>query len=81
VGASLLVAAGLPEFVTESLEAYRERLLELVAAPAQLAAWREHLEQGRKSLPLWDTVGFARDLEALLEDAYIGTIAARQHSP
>jgi predicted O-linked N-acetylglucosamine transferase (SPINDLY family) len=81
VGASLLVAAGLPELVTESLDAYRERLLELVAAPAQLAAWREHLEQGRKSLPLWDTVGFARDLEALLEDAYIGTIAARQHSP
>lgn len=77
VGASLLIAVGLPDLIAESLEAYRERLLELVAAPAPLAGWREHLEHGRGSLPLWDTRGFARDFETLLEDAYVGTMAAR----
>jgi predicted O-linked N-acetylglucosamine transferase (SPINDLY family) len=81
VGASLLVAADLPELITESLEGYRDRLLELVAAPARLAGWREHLEQRRDSLPLWDTSGFARDFETLLEEAYAGTLAARGISP
>jgi protein O-GlcNAc transferase len=81
VGASLVLAAGMPELVTDSLGAYGERLLELVADPAKLAGWREHLDRGRASLPLWDTAGFARDFESLLEDAYAGTLAWRRAAP
>jgi predicted O-linked N-acetylglucosamine transferase (SPINDLY family) len=81
VGSSLVLAAGMPELVTDSLDAYGERLLELVADPAELAGWREHLDRGRASLPLWDTSGFARDFESLLEDAYAGTLAWRRADP
>ncbi len=81
VGASLLLAVGMPGFITDSLEAYGERLMELVADPAMLAGRREHLDRGRASLPLWDTAGFARDFESVLEDAYAGTLAQRGAAP
>jgi predicted O-linked N-acetylglucosamine transferase (SPINDLY family) len=80
VGASLVLAAGMPELVTDSLDAYGDRLLELVADPGRLAGWREHLDRGRASLPLWDTAGFARDFESLLEEAYAGTLAGRSNA-
>jgi predicted O-linked N-acetylglucosamine transferase (SPINDLY family) len=77
VGASLLYAAGLPQLVTDSLDDYRERLHELAARPEALREHHEYLERTRHDNPLFDTRGFARDWEALLERAYAGTIAAR----
>ena len=70
VGASLLCAVGLPELVTADLGAYRRRLLELTAEPESLRELAMHLEQGRGTLPLWDTRAFASDFERLLEGAY-----------
>jgi len=70
VGASLLAGVELDELVTEHLAAYRERLLGLVGDPRQLRDYAAHLARGRERLPLWDTRGFARDFEALLERAY-----------
>ena len=70
VGASLLLEAGLPELVTDSLDAYRARLLELVAAPERLQAYRDYLDRTRERSPLFDTGAFARDWEALLARIY-----------
>ena len=70
VGASLLAAAGLPELIVESEEAYRERLLELIAEPRRLAGYRDRLLATRRRSELFDTAGFTRDFEALLVAIY-----------
>ena len=70
VGASLLDAAGLPELVTGSIEEYGARLLELVARPARLAEYRDHLLTTREASALFDTAGFTRDFESLLLEIY-----------
>ena len=66
VGASLLLAAGLPELVANTLDDYRARLLALCADRAALRGHRAYLEASRDTNPLFDTAGFARDWEALL---------------
>jgi predicted O-linked N-acetylglucosamine transferase (SPINDLY family) len=66
VGASVLLAAGLPELVANTLDDYRARLLALSADRAALRAHRAYLEASRDTNPLFDTAGFARDWEALL---------------
>jgi protein O-GlcNAc transferase len=68
VGASLLRAAGLPELIASSLEDYEMLALKLAQQPALLAPFRERLEAGRSTSPLFDTARFTRHLEA----AYTG---------
>lgn len=70
VGASLMKAAGLPDLIAESAEAYGELLLELIAVPKRLASYREHLVATRDRSPLFDTPGFTRDFESLLVEIY-----------
>jgi predicted O-linked N-acetylglucosamine transferase (SPINDLY family) len=69
VGTSLVDAVGLREFAVGSLEEYRAMLESLASSRARLADCRRHLERGRLDFPLFDTAGFARDFERLLEDA------------
>jgi protein O-GlcNAc transferase len=70
VGASLLKAVALPELITDSVDEYRERLLDLVAAPVRLARYRAHLLSTREGSALFDTAGFTRDFESLLTEIY-----------
>jgi protein O-GlcNAc transferase len=70
VGASLLLAAGLPELVANSLDDYRARLLALSADRAALRRYRAYLEGSRHTNPLFDTTAFARDWETLLLAIY-----------
>jgi protein O-GlcNAc transferase len=70
VGASLLLAAGLPELVANTLDDYRARLLALIADRAALRGHRGYLEASRDTSPLFDTAAFARDWEALLLTIY-----------
>jgi protein O-GlcNAc transferase len=70
VGASLLLEAGMPDLIADSLDAYQARLLELVANPAALRSYHDYLERTRDENPLFDTKGFARDWEALLARIY-----------
>jgi len=64
VAASLLDAAGLPELVTDSLDGYEARALELATAPAELAGLRARLARDRSTCPLFDTERFRRHIEA-----------------
>ncbi len=64
VAASLLAAAGLPELITESPEAYEALALALAADRERLAALRARLAQNRESCALFDTAGFTLGLEA-----------------
>jgi len=64
VGASLLEAAGLPELVVGSAEAYVDLARDLAHDRARLAGLRARLARERLRCPLFDTAGFTRALEA-----------------
>ncbi len=63
VGASLLSAVGLPELITESLEAYESLALRLARSPSDLGTIRVKLAANRLERPLFDTPRFTRNLE------------------
>jgi predicted O-linked N-acetylglucosamine transferase (SPINDLY family) len=63
VGASLLSAVGLPELITESLDAYESLALRLARSPSDLGAIRVKLAANRLERPLFDTPRFTRNLE------------------
>jgi predicted O-linked N-acetylglucosamine transferase (SPINDLY family) len=64
VAASMLKAAGLPELVTESLEAYEALALTLATNPALLQSMRRKLADNRATCPLFDGDRFRRGVEA-----------------
>ncbi|MGQ0502418.1 MAG: O-linked N-acetylglucosamine transferase, SPINDLY family protein [Panacagrimonas sp.] len=64
VGASLLVAVGMPELVTDSPAAYEETAVSLARDPDRMGALRAKLERQRLRTALFDTPGYVRDLEA-----------------
>lgn len=64
VGASLLAAVGLSEFVSSSRDEYVACAVRLAADPARLAALRTSLRQRMQSSPLLDAEDFTRKLEA-----------------
>lgn len=64
VGVSLLSAAGLPELITESIEAYEAAALDLARDARKLAAFKAALQGGQSRL--FDTDLFRRDFETAL---------------
>jgi predicted O-linked N-acetylglucosamine transferase (SPINDLY family) len=64
VAASLLTAIGLPELIVASAEEYEELAVELAMAPQRLAGIKLKLAENRVTAPLFDTVRYARSLEA-----------------
>ncbi|MBA2588674.1 MAG: tetratricopeptide repeat protein [Alphaproteobacteria bacterium] len=64
VAASMLHTIGLPELVTQSVEAYEALALALARDPARLAALKARLETNRLSSPLFDTDRFRAAIEA-----------------
>jgi predicted O-linked N-acetylglucosamine transferase (SPINDLY family) len=61
---SLLLAAGLPDLVVDSLADYEGVALRLAGDPARLAKARTQLSGEPAKLPLFDTRRFARHLES-----------------
>ena len=64
IAASMLTAAGMPETITTTPEAYVALALELAADPVRRAALREKLIRNRDRCPLFDTPRFVHHLEA-----------------
>ena len=65
VAGSLLRAAGLPELVTHSLEEYETLALALAHDSTRLAHLKKRLLANLATQPLFDTVRYARNIEAL----------------
>jgi protein O-GlcNAc transferase len=61
---SLLTAVGLPELVTDSVEAYESLALDLATTPSLLADVRGRLADSRVTSPLFDSERFCRHLES-----------------
>lgn len=64
VAASLLHTLGLPELITENLDDYERRILELATKPALLADIRARLVRNRTTHALFDTDRFRRNVES-----------------
>jgi protein O-GlcNAc transferase len=63
VAASLLVALGLPQLVTTTLDDYHALASRLARDPQALAALRARLERARKESDLFSGAAIARKLE------------------
>jgi protein O-GlcNAc transferase len=64
MAASQLHALGLPEMVTQTLEQYEALAVKLASDPALLSGVNAKLQQNLRSMPLFDTARFARNIEA-----------------
>ena len=65
---SLVRAAGLPEMICETAEAYVDKAVELAANPAEVQALKAKLEAGRATCDLFNMDLLAEKLEALYRD-------------
>jgi predicted O-linked N-acetylglucosamine transferase (SPINDLY family) len=63
VAASTVAAAGLPELIAPSLDAYERLALDLALEPARLRQLRAGLERNRATAPLFDIASYTRNLE------------------
>lgn len=63
VAASMLTVMGVPELITDDLEAYRGLALELARDPERLSALRRKVGEGARLSPLFDSGRFCRALE------------------
>jgi len=67
VAASVLNAAGLGELAFPTVADYGCAIRALAADAALLAGYKQHLNERRMSLPLFDTPRYTREIEALFE--------------
>ncbi|MDB5294203.1 MAG: domain/SEC-C motif domain protein, partial [Phycisphaerales bacterium] len=77
VGASLLTAAGLPELVAPTLEAYARTAVVLARDVPRLAHLRRTLRGRLAASPLMDEAGFAAKVEGAYRDMWRRWCAAR----
>lgn len=75
MGASVLIAAGLPELIASSRAGYERRAIELATDERRLAALKHKLEAQRGRCALFDTAGSTCHLESLYQQTY------RRHLP
>jgi protein O-GlcNAc transferase len=70
VGTSLMTAAGLPEFIAPSIDAYIEKAVALANDPSPLIALRPTLRRRIEASPLRDEKGYAQRFGAALRSAW-----------
>jgi predicted O-linked N-acetylglucosamine transferase (SPINDLY family) len=70
VAASLLLAVNMPELIAGSLTAYEDMAVALTCDPARVREMREMLAAKRLESPIFNTVRYARDLEAAYQAVY-----------
>jgi predicted O-linked N-acetylglucosamine transferase (SPINDLY family) len=68
--ASMLLAIGLPELVTETPTEYEELAIELATNPVKLKGIKDKLERNRLTTPLFDTALFTEHIEVAYTEMY-----------
>jgi hypothetical protein len=68
--ASLLMAIGLPELITDTPKAYEELAIHLATHQERLKSIKEKLQKNRLTAPLFDTSRFTQSLEASYRAMY-----------
>jgi len=67
VAASIVSAVNCPELIAQSVDEYRDIALRLAQNPSELAALRAKITQNIPQTPLYDSEGYMKNFEALLE--------------
>nr|MDJ0862744.1 tetratricopeptide repeat protein [Gammaproteobacteria bacterium] len=67
VAASLLCTLGVPELVTDSIDAYFNLAWTLARTPDKLTAIKSKIESNRRTSPLFDSDRYTRNLESAYE--------------
>jgi predicted O-linked N-acetylglucosamine transferase (SPINDLY family) len=70
MGASILNAIGRPDWVTHTDDDYVSTITRLAADVNALAQWRQEARAAISASALLDEVGFTREFESLLEQAW-----------
>ena len=70
VAGSALISGGVPELVTDTVEACERLAVELATSPGKLREIRRRLEVARETSRLFDTPRFVRNLESAYEDMF-----------
>jgi predicted O-linked N-acetylglucosamine transferase (SPINDLY family) len=78
---SLVRAAGLPELICESPEAFVRRAVELAREPATVAALKAKLEMNRPTCALFDMEALAASLEGLYDGMVADYLDGRLPAP
>jgi predicted O-linked N-acetylglucosamine transferase (SPINDLY family) len=66
VAASQITAAGMPELITDSIDSYKNKAIELARSPEKLAELRNRLKHNQESSPFFDTKKYVVELDKLL---------------
>jgi predicted O-linked N-acetylglucosamine transferase (SPINDLY family) len=74
--ASQVRAAGMPDFVSDSLAEHFAKLEGLLASPRQMSDAGRRLAQNMETAPLFDLDGYARAFERAVEQAWTAVAAA-----
>jgi len=69
---SLLTNVGLPDLITDSMDAYERKAVQLGRNPKMVATYKRYLAEHRMSSPLFDIPRFVKDLEDALEALVAG---------
>jgi predicted O-linked N-acetylglucosamine transferase (SPINDLY family) len=77
VAASALTAVGLPELITQDLQEYEHRALQLAREPGRLTELRQRLARQREHSPLFDTHAYCQHLESAFREMWVRST----HSP
>ena len=77
VAGSVLTAIGLPELITEDLEAYYQCAYQLATNPESHRRLRDRLKRNRLTTPLFNIRHYARDLESLYEAMWTRYLAGK----
>ncbi|NJD06859.1 MAG: UDP-N-acetylglucosamine-peptide N-acetylglucosaminyltransferase [Methylococcaceae bacterium] len=78
VAGSLLSAIGLPELITDDLEAYYQCAYELATNREKHRRLQDKLKRNRLTTPLFNIRHYARDLESLYEAMWSRYLAGKQ---
>lgn len=78
---SILMAIGLPELITHSLDQYEGLAIRLARNPNELRDIRERLDRNRLTEPLFDTPRFVRNLEAAYKEMWEIYLAGQRPRP
>lgn len=71
VAASIVTAIGCPDLVTETEEEYYDLAYKLATDPEALSALKQRLRANLRTTPLYDSEGYVRDFESLMEKAIL----------
>ncbi len=81
VAAGVVTAAGLPELVVPTTQAYEDEAVRLASDPGRIASLKQRLAAARAGAPLFDTAAYTRHLETAFATMHARALAGLPPEP